>query len=95
MSLRYNIYRECWNEKTNNGYVDNPYWRISFSFYEIGLKDDGEFWYINNSSVDKNNSFVRESLNTIIKECKLKIKLKWKRKNKYPKSNVSSVNGVA
>lgn len=76
MDLRYSIHRECWNDKTHNGYIDNPYWYITFSFYEIGLSDDGKFWSINNSTNNVDTYYVRESLNTIIKECKLKIKLK-------------------
>lgn len=74
--MNYNIKRECWNEKTYNGYRDNPYWRIEFSWYVIGLSDDGNFWGIGNieQSVVKND-YVRDMLNMIINDCKLQIVL--------------------
>lgn len=70
----YTIKRECYNEKTFNGYTDNPYWRIEFSYHKIGLKDDGKFWSIVNG-VDCDNEFVKQELKRIIEECKLKINL--------------------
>jgi hypothetical protein len=73
--MSYTIKRVCWNEKTFNGWVDAPYWRIEFSFYKIGLKDNGEFWSIDNSVADVNTSYVRENLNKVISECKLSINL--------------------
>ena len=73
--MRYTIRRECWNDKTYNGYVDNPYWRISFSFYEIGLTDDGKFWGINGSNLNLSTEFIKDTLKEIIGECKLRIKL--------------------
>ena len=76
-TMDYQIKRECWNEKTFNGYEDNPYWRIGFSWYEIGLSDDGNNWLIGNKTHDvKKNELVKEQLTKIVKECKLKIKLK-------------------
>jgi hypothetical protein len=75
MIMRYSIKRECWNEKTFNGYEDAPYWYITFSFYEIGLNDKGEFWGINNSITDVNKHYFKDILNNIIEECKLKINL--------------------
>jgi hypothetical protein len=71
----YNIKRECWNEKTYNGYVDAPYWRITFSYYIIGLKDNGEFWAINGKGIDVNTHYVKDMLNRIITECNLNITL--------------------
>lgn len=74
--MNYNIKRECWNEKTYNGYRDNPYWRIEFSWHIIGLSDDGKFWGIGiiEQSVVKND-YVRDMLNMIINDCKLQIVL--------------------
>lgn len=74
--MNYNIKRECWNEKTYNGYRDNPYWRIEFSWYVIGLSDDGKFWGIGiiEQSVVKND-YVRDMLNMVINDCKLQIVL--------------------
>jgi hypothetical protein len=73
--MSYTIKRECWSEKTYNGYVDSPYWYITFSFYKIGLKDNGEFWGIDNCVYDFNTSYIKETLNRIITECKLNINL--------------------
>jgi len=70
--MRYTIKRECWNEKTYNGYTDNPYWRIDFRGNSFGLTDNGELWGIDNSLVDK---LVIEDIKVIIKECKLSIKI--------------------
>ena len=72
--MKYSIERVCWNEKTLNGYTDNPYWRIRFSFYVIGLSDDGKYWSINDVQEVKTWD-VKEMLNKIIDECKLKIVL--------------------
>jgi hypothetical protein len=72
--MRYKIYRECWNEKTFNGYVDSPYWRISFDGYEIGLKDDGKIWSIINGVVLP-MCYINIALKTIIEECKLNIEI--------------------
>lgn len=70
MELRYTIKRECWNEKTYNGYSDNPYWLIEFDGYKIGLKDDGKFWSIING-VNVNGQNIKDSLKQICQECKL------------------------
>ena len=70
--MRYTIKRECWNEKTYNGYTDNPYWRIDFRGLSYGLNDEGELWCINNSYI---NNFVIEDINIIITECKLNINI--------------------
>ena len=72
--MKYSIERVCWNEKTFNGYTDNPYWRICFSFYVIGLSDDGKYWSMNDVKEVKTWD-VKEMLNKIIDECKLKIVL--------------------
>lgn len=73
--MSYKIKRECWNEKTYNGYTDSPYWRVSVRDRLIGLNDNGTFWAIDNMPL----SFINfEDLERIIKECKLKIKLKFK-----------------
>jgi len=74
--MRYQIFRECWNEKTYNGYTDSPYWRIVIAGgYEIGLKDDGTFWNIKNNGYDINQAFITDTLITILIECKLNITL--------------------
>jgi hypothetical protein len=66
----YFIKRECWNSKTFNGYVDNPYWRIDFRGLSFGLKDDGELWSIGNVIIsDVDISDIKK----IIAECKLQI----------------------
>lgn len=72
--MNYTIARECWNEKTYNGYSDNPYWRIEFDSYTIGLKDNGEFWSIKNG-IDVNQQHIKDKLNQICQECKLSIKI--------------------
>ena len=71
----YQIKRECYNEKTFNGYIDSPYWLIKFDYYTIGLKDNGTFWSIDND-IEINRPLVREKLQIIIEECKLNITLK-------------------
>jgi hypothetical protein len=68
--MSYQIKRECWNEKTYNGYTDNPYWRIDFRGLSFGLTDNGELWSIGNSVID---NWVILDINNIIKECKLSI----------------------
>ena len=72
--MKYRIYRECWNERTYNGHIDSPYWRILFDSYEIGLKDDGSFWSINRNDL-KDIAYIKNMLKTIIEECKLNIQL--------------------
>lgn len=71
----YQIKRECYNEKTFNGYTDSPYWLIEFDYYKIGLKDNGTFWSIDND-IKINRPLVKEKLQIIIEECKLNITLK-------------------
>lgn len=75
--MRYLIQRECWNDNTYNGYVDNPYWRIKFRGYEVGLRDDGTFWNIkpDNKQTESQKEFIKQQLRTICKECKLSIKI--------------------
>jgi len=68
--MEYSIRRECWNDKTYNGYEDAPYWRIDFRGLSFGLTDEGELWSIGNSFID---SWVILDINNIIKECKLSI----------------------
>jgi hypothetical protein len=69
----YSIQRECWNDKTYNGYTDNPYWLIiSEGGYRYGLTDNGEAWGIGDSLI---TSHVRRMIETVINECKLNIKL--------------------
>jgi len=71
--MSYQIKRECWNEKTYNGYGDNPYWNIKVNGLDFGLNDDGFLWGINNSIInDENIDIIKE----IINECNLKIKIK-------------------
>jgi hypothetical protein len=68
--MQYSIKRECWNEKTYNGYTDNPYWRIDFRGLSFGLKDDGQIWSVGNLKITDQNI---EDIKTIIRECKLPI----------------------
>jgi len=68
--MRYNIKRECWNEKTFNGYEDAPYWRIDFRGLSFGLNDSGQLWSIGNLKITNQNI---SDINQIIKECKLSI----------------------
>ena len=68
--MRYQLKRECWNEKTYNGYEDAPYWRIDIEGSSFGLTDEGELWAIGNLPI---NDFDIDDLNIIIKECKLPI----------------------
>lgn len=70
--MQYSIKRECWNEKTYNGYTDSPYWRIDFRGLSFGLKDDGQIWSIGNLKITNQNI---EDIKTIISECKLPIKI--------------------
>lgn len=68
--MQYQIKRECWNEKTFNGYVDNPYWRIDFKGMGYVLLDDGRVW----STIGiKMTEFYLDDIRAIIKECKLNI----------------------
>jgi hypothetical protein len=68
--MQYSIKRECWNEKTYNGYTDSPYWRIDFRGLSFGLKDDGQIWSVGNLKITDQNI---EDIKTIISECKLPI----------------------
>jgi hypothetical protein len=70
--MSYSIKRECWNEKTYNGYTDNPYWRIDFNNLSFGLTDEGKVWSINNTTI---SPFVIDKIEQIIIECKLNIKI--------------------
>jgi hypothetical protein len=68
--MNYQIKRECWNDKTFNGYEDNPYWKIDFRGLGFVLNDDGRVW----SSIGiKLTEFHLSVIRTIIKECKLNI----------------------
>ncbi len=68
--MRYQIKRECWNEKTFNGYQDNPYWKIELKGLGFVLCDDGRVWCSNGI---KMTDFYLDDIRTIIKECKLNI----------------------
>jgi hypothetical protein len=70
ITMRYQIKRECWNEKTFNGYQDNPYWRIDFQDMGYVLLDDGRVWCTNGIEI---SDHVLDDIKTIIKECKLNI----------------------
>ena len=70
--MRYTIFRENWSDRTYNGHEDSPYWYISISNREIGLKDDGDYWAINNLEISES---VKEDIKNIITECKLNIKI--------------------
>lgn len=68
----YKIMRECWNEKTYNGYTDSPYWRVTLPGGEtVGLKDDGTWWKINTSMSDE---MITAALSAIASQCNLNIK---------------------
>lgn len=71
--MRYNIKRECWNEKTFNGYTDNPYWRIDFRGLSFGLKDNGRIWAIGEQRVITQIDIA--DIRTIIEECNLNINI--------------------
>lgn len=68
----YSIQRECWNDKTYNGYTDNPYWLIMCEGCKYGLTDNGKLWSIGNLLITPNNRLM---IQTVIDECKLNIKL--------------------
>ena len=70
--MRYRIYRECWNEKTYNGYEDSPYWRIDMFGNGYGLKDNGELWSVDNLLITEHTKI---EIQKIIDECKLNIVL--------------------
>lgn len=71
--MRYSIKRECWNEKTFNGYEDSPYWRVDLPNRSFGLKDNGEYWSIDNSEI---TVIDVSDIARVIKECNLHIVLK-------------------
>ena len=73
--MRYHIERECWNDKTYNGYTDSPYWLIKIYGNSYGLTDEGKLWSIDNLFISKHTI---DEINTIIKECKLNIKIQTK-----------------
>ena len=68
--MTYQIKRECWNEKTFNGYVDNPYWKIELKGLGFVLTDDGRVWSSDGINMTE---FYLDDIRTIIKECKLNI----------------------
>jgi len=68
--MNYNVKRECWNEKTFNGYEDNPYWRIDFRGLSFGLKDNGMLWSIGNKGITEIDFL---DIQRILRECKLEI----------------------
>jgi hypothetical protein len=97
--MNYNVKRECWNEKTFNGYEDNPYWRIDFRGLSFGLKDNGELWSIGNQGLSEIDIL---DIQRIIKECKLEIRfllpnisredyVLWDTKNNCPKEDLDIV----
>lgn len=69
---RYEIKREAWNEKTYNGYIDNPYWLIRFDEKKFMVKDNGEV-----NPIGGHNAEVTElekiRIKEIVKECNLNI----------------------
>lgn len=68
--MKYEIFRECWNEKTFNGYKDNPYWRININGLGYGLTDCGRLWSVHDIPI---TSEVKEQIRTVLKECRLSI----------------------
>jgi len=73
--MQYQIKRECWNEKTLNGYVDNPYWKIDLNNLSFGLTDNGYLWAIGvTGHIAENQCKVYKMyIQKLIKECKLSI----------------------
>lgn len=74
--MSYQIKRECWNDKTYNGYEDAPYWRIDYLGNSYGLTDKGNLWSI--SSLPYFPIITEQNIidiQIIINECKLKIVL--------------------
>jgi len=100
--MNYNVKRECWNEKTFNGYEDNPYWRIDFRGLSFGLKDNGMLWSIGNKVVTNTDIL---DIQRILRECKLEISFDkielpnilredyviWNRKNNCPVESLDIV----
>ena len=73
--MSYLIKRECYNEKTYNGYKDNPYWKVVFDYWEIGLRSDGYWVMCNQITPTKNDhKYIKERLKTIVTECGINIK---------------------
>ncbi len=72
--MRYTIKRECWNSKTYNGYEDNPYWRITFSYHTIGLSDDGTIWSLKGDNLKIDLDYIVKYIENILNECKIQIK---------------------
>lgn len=70
--MSYTIKRECWNDKTYNGYVDNPYWRIGVNGQTYGVNDNGDAWPISNSLPVQ---YCTLEIKNILQECKLNITL--------------------
>jgi len=70
--MSYQIKRECWNEKTYNGYTDSPYWRIETNGLSFGLKDSGEYWMIGNNRFD--NPAHTLVIKEIVLQCNINIK---------------------
>lgn len=70
--MSYQIKRECWNEKTYNGYTDNPYWRIDTRGMSFGLNGNGEYWVIG-TQVDTHPWWFKEDLEKIVSECRIHI----------------------
>lgn len=68
--MRYQIKRECWNDKTYNGYEDAPYWRIDIFSNGYGLTDEGKLWSIDNLLITEHTIV---EIQKIINECKLNI----------------------
>lgn len=68
--MEYTIKRECWNHKTYNGYVDNPYWMIGVRGQTYGVNDNGKAWPIGDSLPVQYCMF---EIKNILEECKLNI----------------------
>ena len=100
--MNYNVKRECWNEKTFNGFEDNPYWRIDFRGLSFGLKDNGMLWSIGNKVITNTDIL---DIQRILRECKLEISFDkielpnilredyviWNRKNNCPVESLDIV----
>lgn len=73
--MKYSIGRECWSEKTFNGFSDNPFWKIKLvgNPTTYGLTDDGKIWAFEGGEI---SSYIKENVKLIISECKLNIVVK-------------------
>lgn len=70
--MNYQIKRECWNDKTYNGYTDNPYWQIIMHGNTYGLSDNGKLWSIDKLYITE---YTKQDIQKVINECNINISL--------------------